>query len=101
MAPLGKLHKKAKGPSLAGQLRCFCLNGRCVTPHLVQNLLEFTFIGSSIDGLKAGLHPFTVTAGNLEHQQTNLETARLYGLLTTGDATISLADLESLSAKEI
>jgi hypothetical protein len=72
-----------------------------VTPRLVQDLLEFAFISSSVDELKSGLHPFTLADGHSKHQQTNLETARLYGLLTAGDATVSLVDLESLQAKEI
>jgi cytochrome bd-type quinol oxidase subunit 1 len=38
---------------------------------------------------------------NAKHQQSNIEVARLYGLLTSGDATCSLKDLEALTAKEV
>jgi hypothetical protein len=72
-----------------------------VTARLVQDLLAFNFMGSSSEDIQGGLHPFIVTDGNAENRHLNLETARLYGLLTAGDATISLADLEALSAKEV
>jgi len=48
-----------------------------------------------------GLHPFIITDGNSEHRHTNLEVARLYSYLNSGDASISLADLEALQAKEV
>jgi hypothetical protein len=72
-----------------------------VTTRLTQDILAFNFVGQSADDLKGGLHPFIISEGNAEHRQTNLEVARLYGLLTAGDATCSLADLEALSAKEV
>jgi len=53
------------------------------------------------DDIKNGLHPFIVTDGNSEHRQHNLEVARLYGLITAGNATCSLSDLEALTAKEV
>jgi hypothetical protein len=72
-----------------------------ITAHLVQDLLAFNFIGSSSEDIPGGLHPFILTDANSEHRQLNLETSQLYGLLTAGEATISLADLEALSAKEV
>jgi hypothetical protein len=72
-----------------------------VTVCLTQDLLAFNFVGQSIDDLKGGLHPFIITDGNTEHRSNNLEVACLYGLLTAGDATCSLADLEALSYKEV
>jgi hypothetical protein len=72
-----------------------------VTARLVQDLLAFNFVGTSSEDIQGGFHPFIITDGNAENRHSNLETARLYGLLTAGDATISLADLEALSAKEI
>jgi hypothetical protein len=72
-----------------------------VTVRLFQELLTFSFVGQSIDDIKAGLHPFIITNGNAEHRQTNVEVARLYELLNTGDATCTLADLESLNGKEV
>jgi hypothetical protein len=72
-----------------------------VTARLTQDLLNFNFVGQSADDLKGGLHPFIISDGNAEHRQNNVEVARLYGLLTAGDVTCSLADLEALSAKEV
>jgi len=72
-----------------------------VTARLVQDILSFQFVGQSADDIKTGLHPFIIMDGTAEQRQVNTEVARLYGLLTTGDATCSLADLEALSAKEI
>ncbi|MFN9982922.1 MAG: hypothetical protein ACK53Y_23540, partial [bacterium] len=54
-----------------------------------------------MEDIQGGLHPFILTDGNSEHRQLNLEMARLYGLLTAGEATVSLADLKALSAKEV
>jgi hypothetical protein len=72
-----------------------------VTTRLVQDMLSFQFLGQSADDIKTGLHPFIIMDGNAEQRQVNTEVAPLYGLLTTGDATCSLADLKALSAKEI
>jgi hypothetical protein len=72
-----------------------------VTPRLVQDLLSFTFLGQSANDIRTGLHPFIITDGNAEFRQTNAEIARLYGLINAGDATCSLADLETLTAKEV
>ncbi len=72
-----------------------------VTAHMTQDLLAFNFVGHSSDDVKGGLHPFIITDGNAEHRQHNVEVARLYGLLTMGDVSVSLSDLEALSAKEV
>jgi len=72
-----------------------------VTAKLVQDLLNFNFLGDSADDIKMGLHPFIITNGNSEHRHTNLEVARLYSYLNSRDASISLADLEALQAKEV
>ncbi len=72
-----------------------------VTLQLVQDLLEFNFLGQSVDDIKMGLHPFIITDGNAEYRQSNAELARLYGLINAGEASCSLADLETLTAKEV
>jgi len=72
-----------------------------VSARLTQDMLAFNFVGNSVDDVKNGLHPFIVTDGNAEHRQHNMEVARLYGLITAGDATCSLSDLEALSSKEV
>lgn len=71
-----------------------------VTAKLVHDLLHFNFIGDSADDIKHGFHPFLITDGNAENHQANLEVARLYGFLNSGDTSVSLADLEALQAKE-
>jgi hypothetical protein len=64
-------------------------------------LLSFNFLGQSADDIKSGLQPFIITDGNAESRQANAEIARIYGLLNTGEATCSLADLDLLTAKEV
>ncbi len=68
---------------------------------LVQDLLSFAFVGDSPDDTKTGIHPFVIAEGSAEHRQANLEVARLYGLLNSGDQSIMLSDLEQLKSKEI
>jgi len=72
-----------------------------ITAKLVQDLLNFNFIGDSADDIKMGVHPFIITDGNAEQRHANMEVARLYGYLNAGETTVSLADLEALQAKEV
>jgi len=72
-----------------------------ITAKLVQDLLNFNFVGDSADDIKMGLHPFIITDGNAEQRHANMEVARLYGYLNAGETTVSLADLEALQAKEV
>jgi hypothetical protein len=72
-----------------------------VTAKLVQDLLNFSFLGDSADDIKLVLHPFIITDGNAKSRHTNREVARLYGYLHAGEASISLADLEALQAKVV
>jgi hypothetical protein len=62
---------------------------------LVQDLLQFIFVGESADDIRTGIQPFMVADGSAEHRQANLELARTYGLLAAGEQSILLADLES------
>ncbi len=68
---------------------------------VVQDLLSFSFVGDSPDDTKTGIQPFVIAKGAAEHRQANLEVARLYGLLTSGDQSILLSDLEQLKNKEM
>jgi len=72
-----------------------------ITAKLVQDLLNFNFVGDSADDIKMGLHPFIITDGNAEQCHANMEVARLYGYLNAGETTVSLADLKALQAKEV
>jgi hypothetical protein len=78
----------------------FCTTSPIVTAKLVQDLLSFNFVGDSADDISTGLHPFLITDGNAEQRHGNLEVARLYGLLTSGDVNCSLSDLDALKARE-
>jgi hypothetical protein len=71
------------------------------TSKVVQDLLAFSFVGDSPDDIKTGVQPFVIAEGSAEHRQANLEVARLYGLLNSGENSILLSDLEQLKAKEI
>ncbi len=68
---------------------------------LVQDLLNFTFVSESTDDIKTGLQPFVIVDGSAEHRQANLEIARTYGLLQSGDQALLLSDLHALQAKEV
>jgi len=72
-----------------------------VFAKLVQDILSFQFVSKTLDDLKTGLQPFVIASGSTEHRQANLEVARMYGLLNTGEQSIMLADLEQLKAKEV
>jgi hypothetical protein len=87
--------------SFARSADAFSTSVPVVTARLVQDLLEFNFLGQSVDDIKSGFQPFIVSDGNAENRQANMETARLYGLITAGEASITLGDLELLSAKEV
>jgi hypothetical protein len=72
-----------------------------VSPKIVQDLLSFTFTGTSPEDLKTGIHPFVIADGSEEHRRSNLELARTYGMLTSGEQSIMYADLQALEAKEV
>jgi hypothetical protein len=68
---------------------------------LVQDLLQFTFVGESAYDKKTGIQPFVVADGSAEHCQANLELACTYGLLNSGEQSLLFLDLETLEVKEI
>lgn len=68
---------------------------------LVQDLLNFSFVAESSEDLKTGLQPFIIADGLAEHRQANMELARTFGLINSGDQALQLSDLESLKAKEV
>jgi hypothetical protein len=72
-----------------------------VTAKLVQDLLSFIFQGDSPNDIKSGIQPFAIADGSAEHCHHNMEVARLYGLLHSGDQAVTLTDLEKLKAKEV
>jgi hypothetical protein len=72
-----------------------------VTAKLVQDLLNFNFMGDTADDIKMGFHPFIISDGNAEQRYANMEVACLYSYFNAGETAITLADLESLQAKEV
>jgi len=72
-----------------------------VSAKLAQDIINFNFVGDTLDDIKTGLQPFVIASGSAEHRQANLEIAQMYGLLTSGDHSIMLADIEQLKAKEV
>jgi hypothetical protein len=72
-----------------------------VSPKLIQDLLNFTFVSDSPDDMKTGLQPFMVADGSAEHRQANLELARMYSFLASGENALMLANLEVLKSKEV
>jgi len=72
-----------------------------VSPKLIQDLLNFTFVSDSPDNTTTGLQPFIVADGSAEHRQANLELSRMYSFLASGENALMLADLELLKSKEV
>jgi hypothetical protein len=72
-----------------------------VNLRLVQDLMTFSFVAESSEDLKTRLQPFVIADGSAKHHQANMELARTFGLLNSGDQTFQLSDLESLKAKEV
>jgi len=72
-----------------------------VSAKLAQDIINFNFVGDTLDDIKTGLQPFVIASGSAEHRQANLEIAQMYGLLTSGDHSIMLADIEQLKAKKV
>jgi hypothetical protein len=75
--------------SFARSAEAFSTSVPVVTARLVQDLLDFNFLGQSVEDIKSGFHPFIVSDGNAENRQANIETACLYGWITAGEASIT------------
>jgi len=58
-------------------------------------------VGDTLDDIKTGIQPFVITDDSVEHCQANLELLCLYSLLTSGDHSLVLVDIEVLMAKEV
>jgi hypothetical protein len=89
------LHSYSRGPE------AFSTCTPVVNLRLVQDLLNFSFVSETVDDLKIGLQPFIIADGSAEHRQANLELARTYGMLNSGEQSLMLADLEALKSKEV
>jgi hypothetical protein len=70
------------------------------TAKLMQDLINFVFVSESTNDIKSGLQPFVIANATAEHRQANMEIARMYGMLTAGDTSLQLTDLEALQSKE-
>ena len=71
-----------------------------VTPKLVQDLLNFTFMSESTDDIKTGIQPFALADGNAEYRRANLELSQMYSFLASGETALMYSDLELLKSKE-
>jgi hypothetical protein len=85
----------------AGGPDSFIVAAPIPSTKVVQDLLAFAFIGDSPDDTKTGIQPFMIAEGTAEHRQANMEVARLYGLLNSGEQSLLLSDLEQLKNKEV
>jgi hypothetical protein len=100
-------NKREEFNVLANQLQLYARSGDAfsschpiASAKLVQDLQGFVFLGESTDDIKTGLQPFIIADGSAEHRQANLELARTYGLLNSGENTVLLSDLETLKSRE-
>jgi hypothetical protein len=89
------LHAYARGPD------AFSSCAPIASSKLVQDLLSFIFVSESTDDIKTGIQPFIIADASAEHRQANLELARMYGMLSAGEHSLLLTDLETLQAKEV
>jgi hypothetical protein len=72
-----------------------------VSTKLVQDIINFNFVSETLDDIKTGIQPFIIADASAEHRQQNLEIARTYGLLSSGEHALLLSDLTALQAKEV
>jgi len=79
----------------------FSVSTPVVNLRLVQDLMSFSFVAESSDDLKSGLQPFIIANGSADHRQANLELARTFGLINSGEQSLLLTDIEHLKAKEV
>jgi hypothetical protein len=93
--------KRQEFNDLTEQLQIYSRSGNAFsscTPitsaKLVQDLLNFVFLGESTNDIKSGCQPFIVADGGAKHRQANLELACTYGMLNVGEHAIMLTDLE-------
>jgi len=68
---------------------------------LVQDIVNFNFVSETLDDIKTGIQPFIIADASAEHRQQNLEIARTFGLLNSGEHALLLSDLTALQAKEV
>jgi hypothetical protein len=68
---------------------------------LVQDIINFNFVSETLDDIKTGIQPFIIADASAEHRQQNLEIARTFGLLSSGEHALLLSDLTALQAKEV
>jgi hypothetical protein len=85
----------ARGPE------SFVVTAPIPSTKVVQDLLAFAFVGDTPDDIKTGIQPFMIAEGTAEHRQANMEVARLYGLINSGEQSLLLSDLEQLKNKEV
>jgi hypothetical protein len=92
---LEQLQSYARGPE------AFSACAPIASAKLAQDLINFVFVSESTDDIRTGIQPFIIADASAEHRQANLELARMYGLLSAGDHSVLLTDLQALQSKEV
>ncbi len=72
-----------------------------ISAKLKEDLLTFTFHGSTRDDYGTGLSPFAIMDGNEFNHSQNIKLAKTYGLLATSDLHLNYSDLQQLEDKEL
>jgi hypothetical protein len=90
-----QLQSYARGPE------AFSACAPIASAKLAQDLLNFVFVSESTVDIRTGIQPFIIADASAEHRQANLELARMYGLLSAGDHSVLLTDLQALQSKEV
>ncbi len=72
-----------------------------ISNKLKDDLLTFTWHGTSRDDFETGLSPFAIMDGNDVNQAQNLKLAKTYGLLTSSEIHFNYADLQLLEEEEL
>jgi hypothetical protein len=80
---------------------CFIDKAPVVSNTLKDDLLTFTWYGTSRDEYETGLTPFAIMDGNEANRTRNLKLAKTYGLLASSDVHLNYADLQLLEQKEL
>jgi hypothetical protein len=72
-----------------------------VSNKLKDDLITFTWHGTSHDDFEMGLSPFAIMDGNDSNRAQNVKLAKTYGLLANSDVHLNYADLQLLEEKDL
>lgn len=72
-----------------------------ISNKLKDDILTFTFHGTTRDDYGTGLSPFAIMDGNEANRTQNIKLAKTYGLLASSELHLNYSDLQLLEDKEI